>query len=69
MRILCWLIAIGLVSTAPWPFVETSPSNIVGLPPWAFYSLCATVVFAVTVYILLGYAWETFAGQDTHRDG
>lgn len=69
MRYLCWLIAVLLVLTAPWPFDAKLPNNIVGFPPWAFYSFCATVVFAVTVFFLLRYAWDTFAGPDTHCDG
>lgn len=69
LRWLLWLIAIQMVLTPPWPFFKSWNVNILGFPPWAFYCFVATVVFGVTVGLLLQFAWDIFAGQEAGDDG
>ena len=69
LRIMLWLIATQMVLTAPWPFFRSWDANILGFPPWAFYCFATTVIFGVTVSLLLQFAWDIFAGQEAGDDG
>ena len=46
-----------LVLTVPWFFVEPRNESLFGLPPWAFYSLAASLVYAVVVCFCLEKLW------------
>lgn len=61
--------AMALCATAatPWFFVDEWNVSIVGFPPWAFYSLLMTVVFALVVAIFIDRFWEVSAA-DAERD-
>ncbi len=47
-----------LVLTTPWLFSGVSETTILGFPPWALYSLLATLVYAVTVALLMQLYWD-----------
>ena len=54
-----WVVTsiVLLVLTVPWGFTSRSTSVWFGLPPWAFYSLFASVVFALVVAVAVRVAW------------
>ena len=55
-----------LVLTVPWGFTARSPSVWLGLPPWAFYSLLASVIFALVVAVAVRVAWpQARTAQDS----
>ncbi len=56
--------AFFLVATVPWFFTELRTNHILGFPPWAFYSFCATILYAIVIAFLLQRYWSVLAGDD-----
>lgn len=55
--------AILIIATVPWFFTEFRTSQIFGFPPWAFYSLCITVLYAVVIAFFLQRYWSLLANN------
>jgi hypothetical protein len=50
-----------LLATAPWPFWGQDTGVVLGLPPWALYSLLATALYALLVAHFLKRYWDLSA--------
>ncbi|QDU60215.1 hypothetical protein Pan216_10530 [Planctomycetes bacterium Pan216] len=55
---------IALVLTVPWLYTSDRMAIWFGFPPWAFYTIATTVVYAVVLNLLLGTQWSRMAGGD-----
>lgn len=62
--LLYMLIALLLVLTVPWFFSERTAASILGMPIWAAYSLCMSLLFALCMAVLLPRSWHLSAGDD-----
>ena len=58
------LLTFFLVATVPWLFTKSHSVQIFGFPPWAFYSFCTTILYAVIVAICLRRYWSVSAEDD-----
>ncbi len=54
-----------LIATVPWFFTEFRFDDVLGFPPWAFYSLCVTLVYAIVTAVILERYWSLFANDDS----
>ena len=54
---------LALLATVPW-FFRSPGIGFLGLPPWALYSLVATVLYAIIIAFLIGRFWSDMAGDD-----
>ncbi|MGR3179216.1 MAG: hypothetical protein ACUZ8E_14280 [Candidatus Anammoxibacter sp.] len=52
------ILTVSLLATIPWFFTEFRAVHIFGFPPWAFYSLCLTIVYAIVVAFFVGRYWS-----------
>ncbi|MGR3220620.1 MAG: hypothetical protein ACUZ8H_12515 [Candidatus Anammoxibacter sp.] len=52
------ILTASLLATIPWFFTKFRPVHILGFPPWAFYSICLTVVYAIIVAFFVGRYWS-----------
>ena len=60
------LLTLLLAVTVPWPFFDKTGRVWFGFPDWAFYSFCATLVYAVVVALLIDRLWkQNQAGEDS----
>ena len=62
---LCCISAFLLIASVPWFFTEFRSGNILGLPSWAFYSICVTIVYAIVTAVLFERYWSLFADEDS----
>ena len=53
-----------MLLTVPWFFTGEEQHIIAGLPAWAFYSILATVAYAVIIACMLKRFWRLIAGSD-----
>ena len=67
VKLYCLLTAC-LVVTVPWFFTKYQTQQILGFPPWAFYSFCMTVLYAVIVALCLHRYWSVLAENDNEED-
>lgn len=51
------ILAAILLATVPWFFTRSVTAHILGFPPWAFYSICMTIVYAIVVAFFVGRYW------------
>jgi hypothetical protein len=62
-----------LLATAPWPFFAPDTRVVLGLPPWALYSLGLTVAYALLLHRSLQRHWDLSAepppGEQEERGG
>ena len=65
---LYFVLTFFLVMTVPWFFIESHPMQIFGFPPWAFYSFCMTILYAVIVAFCLRRYWSVSAEDDDDRE-
>ncbi|MFQ5963373.1 MAG: hypothetical protein ACE5KZ_03720 [Candidatus Scalinduaceae bacterium] len=64
-RLTLYIISIlTLVATVPWFFSEEMDVQVFGFPPWAFYSICMTVLYAVVISVIIYRYWHVLAGDD-----
>ncbi len=64
MRLWTVLIIFALlILTIPWWFAGSS-AEVFGLPVWAFYTLCANLVFPFVVLWLMRRHWHLFDSSD-----
>ena len=49
-----------LVMMTPWFFSVYELESIFGFPKWAFYSLLATIIYAISIFFCLHRYWFTF---------
>ena len=61
---LCFISALLIIATVPWFFTEFRPGNILGFLSWAFYSLCATLLYAIVTAFFFQRYWSLFADND-----
>jgi len=60
-----YVILVGcLIISCPIFFTEANNSHLFGFPPWAFYSFCVTVLFAVIGSLVLHFFWPLLSGDD-----
>ena len=57
------LTALCLIATVPWFFTGTPPAHILGFPAWAFYSFCATILYAIVLAVVLHRYWPLLMGD------
>ncbi|MCP5002847.1 MAG: hypothetical protein GY941_02705 [Planctomycetes bacterium] len=58
------LSTVSLLSTVPWFFFKTTDTQILGLPCWAFYSVCMTIVYAFVIALIFYRYWDILAGSE-----
>ena len=58
------LLTFFLAATVPWFFTKSHATQIYGFPPWAFYSFCATILYAVIVAFCLRRYWSVSVKDD-----
>lgn len=61
---LYFVLTFFLVATVPWFFIKSQSTQIYGFPPWAFYSFCMTILYAVIVAFCLRRYWSVSAKDD-----
>ena len=65
-----YLVSILLLAaTVPWFFVRERHFHILGFPPWAFYSLCMTVLYAAGSCFLIGRFWSLLSDDGEEGGG
>ena len=57
-----------LIASVPWFFTGTGGRAVMGFPPWAFYSLLISVLYAVVVAAFLKYYWAMSAEDAESND-
>ena len=67
-RRLYTLSLLLLLLTTPWLFSGVSATTVMGFPPWALYSLLATLVYAVTVALLMQRYWDHSGAAPVEAD-
>lgn len=58
------LSIVSLLATVPWFFFETTETQLLGLPCWAFYSICMTMVYAMVIALIFYRYWTLLAGSE-----
>ena len=58
------LILLFLLLTVPWFFSDISSIIVAGFPPWALYTLLATLLYAVVISYFLGKYWSLSAREE-----
>lgn len=62
--ILFIILAVTLLATVPWFFTKHRHFHLFGFPPWAFYTLCLTIVYAIVVTVFTGRYWSLSANDN-----
>ena len=57
------LILLLILLTVPWFFSGIASIIVVGFPPWALYTLMATLIYAVITSYFLGKYWSLSARE------
>lgn len=52
----------------PWFFTDFNGAIVLGFPLWAIYSLSMTVLYAVTIAVILGRYWNDLADEDDSEE-
>ena len=58
------LILFFLLLTVPWFFSGNSSNIVEGFPPWALYTLMATLIYAVIISYFLGRYWSLSSREE-----
>lgn len=66
-RLFC-ILTFCLILTVPWFFEKFQSWHILGFPPWAFYTICTTILYAVLIAFFLNRYLSVFA-RDDEEDG
>ena len=58
------LIIFLILLTVPWFFSGIVSNIVVGFPPWALYTLLATLIYAVIISYFLRKYWSLSAWEE-----
>ena len=58
------IILLLILLTVPWFFFGIAQNIVVGFPPWALYTLLATLIYAVIISYFLGKYWSLSAREE-----
>jgi hypothetical protein len=56
------IVILFLFLSVPWFFFDINPGKYFGLPDWGFYSFVLSILFAITVAILISKYWDKLSG-------